>query len=77
MKFPIFVLLSAALVVGAIGMGYVLAPQWVYGLSGIGIESVSEANMVRAAYGGLFVSSALLFALGAMFLVPLAQSSFV
>ncbi|MDQ5852195.1 MAG: DUF4345 domain-containing protein [Chloroflexota bacterium] len=65
MKFSMFVLLSAAVGIGAIGIGYVLAPQWVYGLYGIGIDSVNEANMVRAAYGGLFVSSALLFALGA------------
>ena len=50
MKFSTFVLLSAAVVLGIIGIGYVLAPQWAYGLYGIGIESVSEANMVRAAY---------------------------
>ena len=49
----------------AIGIGYILAPQWVYRLYGIGTDSVNEANMVRAAYGGLFVASALLFALGA------------
>ncbi len=65
MKFSTFVLLSATVGIGAIGIGYILAPQWVYGLYGIGIESVNEANMVRAAYGGLFVASALLFALGA------------
>ncbi len=50
---------------GAIGIGYVLAPHWVYALYGIGLDSVNEANMVRAAYGGLFVASALFFVLGA------------
>src|SRR3712207_4245121 len=63
--FILFVLFSAAVVVGAIGIGYILAPRWVSGLYGIGIDSVNEANMVRAAYGGLFVASALLFVLGA------------
>jgi hypothetical protein len=66
MKFTAFILLSAALGIGALGIGYMLSPAWMYGLYGIGIESVNEANMVRGAYGGLFVASALLFVLGAL-----------
>ncbi len=31
----------------------------------IGLESVNEANMVRSAYGGLFLGFAVLFFLGA------------
>jgi hypothetical protein len=65
MQFHKFILFSAAMGIGAIGIGYLLAPQWMYSFYGIGIESVNEANMVRAAYGGLFVASALLFVLGA------------
>jgi nitrate reductase gamma subunit len=66
MKFIAFILLSAALGIGAIGVGYMLVPDWMYSLYGIGIESVNEANMVRGAYGGLFVASAVLFLLGAL-----------
>jgi hypothetical protein len=59
-------LLSAAVGIDAIDIGYVLSPRWLYALYGITIDSVNEANMVRGAYGGLFVSSAILFLLGAM-----------
>ena len=59
------VLLSASLGIGVIGMGYLLSPQFMYGLYGIGLETVNEANMVRSAYGGLFFGFAVLFFLGA------------
>lgn len=66
MNFHRIILVSAALGIGTIGIGYVLSPASMYGLYDIGIESVNEGNMVRGAYGGLFVTSAVLFLLGAM-----------
>lgn len=60
------VLMSAAFGLGSIGLGYVVAPQWMYGLYGITLDSVNEANMVRSAYGGVFVAVAVLFFMGAL-----------
>ena len=59
------ILLSAALGVGVIGVGYLVSPQFMLALYGVSIESVNEANIFRSAYGGLFVAFALLFAYGA------------
>lgn len=59
------VLLSAALGLGLIGLGYLAAPQVMYGLYGIDLETVNEANMVRSAYGGVFLALSVLLALGA------------
>ncbi|MES9925741.1 MAG: DUF4345 domain-containing protein [Candidatus Thiodiazotropha endolucinida] len=66
MKLRIAVLLSASLGIGAIGLGYLVSPQFMYGLYGIGLETVNELNMVRSAYGGLFFGFAILFLLGAL-----------
>ncbi len=66
MKLRIAVLLSASLGIGAVGLGYLVSPQFMYGLYGIGLESVNELNMVRSAYGGLFLGFAALFLLGAL-----------
>ena len=59
------VLLSAALGLGLIGFGYLVSPQLMYSLYGIGLESVNEFNMVRSSYGGQFLGFAVLFLLGA------------
>ncbi len=64
MKFTAFILLSAAAGIGLIGSGYLVSPTRMYGLYGIALNSTNEANMVRGAYGGVFVSSALLFLMG-------------
>ncbi len=66
MKLENFILLSASLGIGTIGLGYLVSPQFMYGLYSIQLETVNEANMVRAAYGGLFVSFATLFLFGAI-----------
>lgn len=58
------VLLTASCGIGGIGLAYLIAPQFMYGLYGVGIESVNASNMVRGAYGGLFVAFSGLFALG-------------
>jgi hypothetical protein len=47
MKYPGIILLSAALGIGAIGIGYLLAPGWMYARYGLTIDSMNEANMVR------------------------------
>jgi drug/metabolite transporter superfamily protein YnfA len=59
-----WVLRTAALAVGIIGFGYLLVPARVLGIYGVELHSVTETAIVRAAYGGLFVAFALLFALG-------------
>lgn len=65
LKLRALVLLSASLGIGTVGLGYLFMPQSMYGLYGIELESVNEANMVRSAYGGLFLGFALLFLAGA------------
>ena len=65
MSLRVATLLSAALGVSLIGLGYLISPQFMFGLYGIGLESVNGMNMVRSAYGGLFAGFALLFGLGA------------
>lgn len=65
MKLKSVVLLSASLGIGVIGLGYLISPQFMYGLYGIEIETVNEANMVRSAYGGLFLGFGILFLMGA------------
>ncbi len=59
------VLRSAAVGVGAIGLGYLGLPGVVLGIYGVALQSVSEAAIVRSAYGGVFVAFAVLFELGA------------
>lgn len=65
MKLRNAALLSASLGIGTIGLGYILSPQFMFGLYGIELESADAANMVRSAYGGLFLGFAVLFFLGA------------
>jgi hypothetical protein len=43
-----------------------VAPNAVLGLYGMGIQSVSEANIVRSACGGIFLAFSVLFGLGAL-----------
>ncbi len=64
MKLKSVVLLSASIGIGFIGLGYLISPQFMYGFYGIDLETVNEANMVRSAYGGLFLGFAVLFFLG-------------
>jgi hypothetical protein len=59
------VLLSSASGLSAIGCGYLISPQLMCSLYGIGLESVDEFNMVRSAYGSQFLGFAVLFLLGA------------
>ncbi|MEM7585322.1 MAG: DUF4345 domain-containing protein [Acidobacteriota bacterium] len=66
MKLKSVVLLSASLGIGVIGLGYLISPQFMYGLYGIEIETVNEANMVRSAYGGLFLGFGILFLMGSL-----------
>lgn len=65
MNLKLVVLISASLGLGVIGVGYLVSPQTMYGLYGIDLDSVNEANMVRGAYGGLFLGFAVLLFLGA------------
>lgn len=60
------VLGSAGLGVAAIGAIYLVAPQMLLDVYGIHLQSASEANILRGAYGGLFSAFALLFCLGAV-----------
>jgi hypothetical protein len=64
MNIKAMVLLSAGMGIGLIGVGYLISPQFMFGLYGISLNSVNELNMVRAAYGGLFFAFGLLFLLG-------------
>ena len=59
------VLRSAAVAVGVIGLGYLTMPGRVLAFYGVALQSTTEANIIRSAYGGLFVASALLFEIGA------------
>lgn len=60
-----WVLRSASLGVGAIGLAYLLALEHVLAFYGERVHSVTEAAIVRSAYGGVFVAFAVLFELGA------------
>lgn len=59
------VLRSAAVGVGAIGLAYLAVPSRVLAVYGVTLRSVTELAIIRSAYGGLFVSFAVLFELGA------------
>ena len=56
---------SASLGVTIIGLGYLVDPAAVLGIYGVSLQSITEAHIVRSAYGGLFLSFAILFWLGA------------
>ncbi len=58
------VLLSASIGVGIIGLGYLISPQFMYSFHGIEIVSINQFNVVRGAYGGLFVTFSILFLIG-------------
>ncbi|MEM7357959.1 MAG: DUF4345 domain-containing protein [Pseudomonadota bacterium] len=64
MNFKKILLLSAALAIGFVGIGYLAAAETMYGRYGIEILSTNQFNMVRGAYGGLFLTFACLFAVG-------------
>lgn len=55
---------SASAGTAAIGILYLTIPQTLLTVYGIDLQSASEANLFKAAYGGLFLSFALLFLLG-------------
>ena len=61
-----WVLGSAGIGVVAIGVIYLAAPEILLDVYGIEIRSSSEANLFKAAYGGLFLAFGSLFLLGAV-----------
>ena len=65
MSFKKILLISASLGIGSVGLGYLISPEFMYGLYNIEITSTNQFNMVRGAYGGLFLSFSILFFVGA------------
>ena len=65
MNLTAFLLRSASLGVTIIGLGYLIDPATVLEIYGVSLQSTTEAHIVRSAYGGLFISFAILFWLGA------------
>lgn len=60
------VLGSAGAGIAALGASYLVDPNLVLNVYGFSIQSASEANLFRAACGGMFVGFALLFCAGAL-----------
>jgi hypothetical protein len=54
------VLISTALSIGAIGLGYLISPQFMLSFYGVTVDSVTEASIIRSSYGGLFFGFSLL-----------------
>ena len=59
-------LISASIAIGLVGIGYLVSADSMYARYGIEILSINEYSMVRGAYGGLFLSFAALFLVGAV-----------
>lgn len=57
-------LIAGALMMFIIGVLHLVAPQMMLDTPGIRLQSVSHFHLVRAAYGGSFLGTAALFALG-------------
>jgi len=66
MKLNSIVLGSAGAGIAAIGATYLGAPGLLLDVYGISLQSASEANLFRGAYGGVFIAFALLFFGGAL-----------
>ncbi len=66
MTFKKTLLVTAFLAIGFVGIAYLTSADAMYGRYGIEILSVNEYNMVRGAYGGLFLGFAVLFLIGAV-----------
>lgn len=66
LNFKNLLLISASLAIGFVGLAYLSSADAMYGRYGIEIMSTNEYNMVRGAYGGLFLAFACLFLLGAL-----------
>ena len=64
MRFKKFLLISASLSIGIVGLGYFISPEFMYSLYNIEITSTNQFNMVRGAYSGLFISFSVLFFIG-------------
>jgi hypothetical protein len=64
MKLNTIVLGSAGAGIAAIGATYLLAPNLLLNVYGFSLQSVSEANLFRGAYGGVFIAFALLVCAG-------------
>lgn len=60
-----WVLSTAAIGVGGLGLVYLADPGAILGLYGIRLQSVSEANLFRSACGGVFLAFTALFVAGA------------
>ncbi|MEM9670213.1 MAG: DUF4345 domain-containing protein [Pseudomonadota bacterium] len=56
----------SALAIGMIGLLYLYDPNLLLARYGLEAGSAGMDNMLRSAYGGIFVGAALLFALGAL-----------
>lgn len=66
MNLNTIVLGSAAAIIAAIGGTYLTVPNLLLNVYGFSIQSISEANLFRGAYGGVFIAFALLFCVGAL-----------
>lgn len=57
---------SASAGTALIGLTYLISPQAILDVYGVSLQSVNAANLLRGAYGGLFVTFAALFCAGAV-----------
>lgn len=65
MKLNTLVLGSAAAGLAIIGAAYLVAPNFLPSIYGFSLQSVSETNLFRSAYGGVFLAFTLLLCAGA------------
>jgi len=59
-----FGLLFSAMSWGALGVVYIISPQFMFDIYGIKMDVVNEFNMIRGVYGGCFIGIATLWFLG-------------
>lgn len=60
------ILILNAIVIGSIGLAYLVDPNLLLANYGLSVGEVGMDNMLRSTYGGLFVAMAGLFALGSV-----------
>lgn len=58
------ILILNAIVIGSIGLAYLVNPNLLLANYGLSVGEIGMDNMLRSTYGGLFVAMAGLFALG-------------
>lgn len=66
MSWTRILLIAAALEILGVGLVYLIAPGFMVAQNGITLASVDHVHLVRAAYGGLFVTFGASFLLGAL-----------